>query len=74
MEGENRTEEPRSELFAAVWAYLPDAAAKVREEGEPSSERVAQYIEGVLAPFIHREMRAAMVQEGLEPGEARPGA
>ena len=58
---EARTEEPRSELFASVWAYLPEAADKV---GEESSERIADYIEGVLIPFVERELAAALLQEG----------
>ena len=61
---EARTEEPRSELFASVSAYLNDAADKVREEGEESSERIADYIEGVLIPFVERELAAALLQEG----------
>lgn len=55
------TGERRSELFASVWAYLSDAAQKVRADG---SEREAAYIEDVLTPFIEREGHAALVQEG----------
>ena len=47
-----------------MWAYLSDAAQKVREDG---SEREEAYIENVLAPFIEREGRAAMIQEEQEP-------
>jgi hypothetical protein len=64
MQKESRNKEARSALFAGVWAYLDYAAAKVREDGEETSEGVARYVEGVLVPFIEGEGRAALVQEG----------
>ena len=50
----------RSELFGGVITHLDAAAGEARETGP---EGVAEYIEGVLIPFIEGEQLTAGLEE-----------
>ena len=54
----------RVELFGKVLMYLDTIAADAEAKGDVDSEEVADYVRGVLMPFVVEEQGWAVLSEG----------
>jgi hypothetical protein len=61
--------ESRVELFGQVLLYLETIAVDAEASGSEHTEEVAEYVRGVLMPFIVDEQGWAVLSEGAPVGE-----